>query len=233
MEYFKKYVSNTIAGSSNQAVHFTENENKEYKSRAYYKVNKKGRYGYSFLFSNIIDSIFVAPAHRNLICSSWKICKMRVGVCDGCNMEYAVEPEKMFNVTFNGKYEKCVMPGEFFCTDEIELDCSDKQYICIEITFKGKMIPYHHEILVPVFREQNSKWVSSKIIPAVNMIGCKRYVRLKIGYLGDSITQGIGTKENSYKHWNAILSEKLGEDYAYWNLGIGCASSADAASDGA
>ena len=31
--------------------------------------------------------------------------------------------------------------------------------------------------------------------------------------IGDSITQGIGTKLNSYLHWNAILSEKLGEEY--------------------
>lgn len=31
------------------------------------------------------------------------------------------------------------------------------------------------------------------------MIGCDRKVSAKIAYFGDSITQGIGTKENSYR----------------------------------
>ena len=70
-------------------------------------------------------------------------------------------------------------------------------------------------------------------MPFAGMVGCDRKVKNKIAYLGDSITQGIGTKPNSYLHWNALLSEKIGEEYSYWNLGIGYGRANDAASDGA
>lgn len=65
------------------------------------------------------------------------------------------------------------------------------------------------------------------------MIGCDRKTSGRIAYLGDSITQGIGTTPNSYLHWNAVFSEKLGSDYSYWNLGIGYGRANDATSDGA
>lgn len=65
------------------------------------------------------------------------------------------------------------------------------------------------------------------------MVGCDRSVCGRVAYLGDSITQGIGTAANSYLHWNALLSERLGDRYAFWNLGIGYGRASDAASDGA
>ena len=65
------------------------------------------------------------------------------------------------------------------------------------------------------------------------MIGCDRPVKTRIGYLGDSITQGIGPAWNSYLHWNALLSQKLGSHYAHWNLGLGYARADDMASGGA
>jgi len=38
---------------------------------------------------------------------------------------------------------------------------------------------------------------------------------------------------NSYTHWNAVLSEKIGGEYSFWNVGIGFARASDTASDGA
>jgi hypothetical protein len=35
---------------------------------------------------------------------------------------------------------------------------------------------------------------------------------------GDSITQGCGTTPNKYSHWNAFLSEMIGEEYSFWNF---------------
>lgn len=65
------------------------------------------------------------------------------------------------------------------------------------------------------------------------MVGCDRQVKGRIVYLGDSITQGIGTSMNSYTHWNAILAEKIGGEYSHWNLGLGFGRANDIASDGA
>ena len=125
------------------------------------------------------------------------------------------------------------MPGEFFVSDPIECVYKKDEYLCLEITFSGEMIPYHEESLILAFVKDNGEWKHSKFMPFAGMIGCDRKVKGKIAYLGDSITQGIGTKPNSYLHWNAILSEKIGSDYSYWNLGIGYGRASDAASDGA
>ena len=87
--------------------------------------------------------------------------------------------------------------------------------------------------MLPVFIKENGVFKYSKHMPFAGMIGIDREPRARVCYLGDSITQGIGVAKNSYKHWSALLSEKLGCDYAYWNLGIGYGRASDAASDGA
>lgn len=125
------------------------------------------------------------------------------------------------------------MPGEFFTSDAMELEAKKDSYLCLEIEFCGSMIPYHEESILPVFEKDNGKWIPSKRVPFPGMIGCNRNVRARIGFLGDSITQGIGTAVNSYLHWNARVAEAIGPDYSYWNLGIGFGRAADAASDGA
>jgi len=65
------------------------------------------------------------------------------------------------------------------------------------------------------------------------MVGCDRPVELRIGFIGDSITQGIGTPKNSYEHYAAVIADILGERYSYWDIGLGYGRGHDAASDGA
>ena len=125
------------------------------------------------------------------------------------------------------------MPGEFFSSDPIALDFAKDEYLCLEMTFSGKMIPYHEDTMLPVFIKGEDGWTYSKHMPFAGMIGCDRPVKARIAYLGDSITQGIGAPINSYLHWNAVFSEKLDNGYAFWNLGLGFGRANDAASDGA
>ena len=243
MKYFDEFNSNTYAGSGNQ-FYFNTNENEKYTGRVLYKISAGGKYNYSLLFSNIIDSTFAdgSISHKNLICENWFIHSARIGRCAGINAsenisELVMDDEiRVFDfkpISFNGQKSKEVMPGEFFASDPMECIYEKGEYLCLEITFSGKMVPYHEESLLPVFVKKNGEWKYSKFMPFAGMIGCDRNVKGKIAYLGDSITQGIGTKPNSYLHWNAILSEKIGSDYSYWNLGIGYGRASDAASDGA
>lgn len=136
-------------------------------------------------------------------------------------------------LTFQGSKTKEVMPGEFFTSDPVLLAPKAGTYLCLELSFQGSMIPYLEERLIPAFLKKGDKWVQSQYMPFAGMVGCDREVKRKIGYLGDSITQGIGTEINSYAHWNAKVSEKLGSDYAYWNLGLGYGRANDMASDSA
>ena len=94
-------------------------------------------------------------------------------------------------------------------------------------------MPYHEESLLPIFKKTEAGWRYDRKMPLPGMIGCNRQVAARIGYIGDSITQGIGTPHNAYTHWNALLSRKLGSRYAFWNLGIGYARADDMASLGA
>lgn len=227
MKYFKEFVSNTYAGSGNQ-MHFTTND--EIKTgRIFYKISVGGIFNYSLVFSNIIDSTYAdgEVSHANLICDSWHIYEMKIGRCKD------FEPSDFTSLTFEGQTEKDVMPGEFYYSDPVEMEFMKDEYLCLEVIYSGNMIPYHEEAIIPSFVKDHDEWIESKYVPFASMVGCDRKVNGKIAYLGDSITQGIGTEVNSYKHWNALLSEKLGTEYSYWNLGIGYGRASDAASDGA
>ncbi len=245
LDFFNTYTSNTVAGGGNQHIFYPE-QGKIHTGRVFYKIFCAGEFSYSLLFSNIIDSTFANGdlCHKNIVCPSWKIEKARVARCnDDLFVEDFTDPtvathinERAFDftdLTFDGKAAKMVAPGEFFCCDPVTLSFDEGDYLCLELTFSGTAIPYHHESVLPVFVKQDDNWVYSTEMPIAGMVGCERPVKARIAYIGDSITQGIGPQYNSYAHWNALLSEKLGNDYAYWNLGLGFARANDMASEGA
>lgn len=247
MLYFERFSSNTVAGSGNQ--HWFSMPCGEVRvGRVFYKIAVGGAYAYSLLFSNIIDSTFAKgdESHKNLLCAPWHIHAARIGRCrsipekpldrltmgdEGAAADLAVGSWQ--TVTFNGQPEKTVMPGEFFTTDPLSFCFETGEYLCLELAFSGRVLPYHHETLLPVYRQTADGWRYDVHMPLPGMVGCDRSARKKIAFLGDSITQGIGTPPNSYAHWTARIAEKLGSAYACWNLGLGYARAGDAASDGA
>ena len=234
MEYFEHFHSNTLAGSGNQ--HFFRSDDKEKVTRCccLYKVFAGGTFPYAFLFSNTIDSTFSdgSVSHKNLVLDSWVIEEMYVGVTDFCDENSVEYPSVMRPVLFGGKKRRVVNPGELFASDPVELAAKAGQYLCLEILFSGEKIPYHEESIIPSFLWEDGAWRPSKRHPFASMVGAARPVKKKIAFLGDSITQGIGTPVNSYAHWNAVLAEGLGQENAYWNLGLGFGRADDAASDG-
>ncbi len=231
--YFQKMVSNTLAGSSSQTMFKPENANQEYIGRVFYKIFAGGEYNYSFLFSGSTDSSFplanVTPADYYI--TDWEITFARVGKCKSCTMESFEEITDFKPLTFDG--QKCfkVITPTLFCSDEIKLNFEKDDYLCLEIGYKGKEIPHHYENTIPAFVKTNEGWTACHQAVFACMIGCDRKVEKRIAYLGDSITQGLGAGYNEYKHWNAVLSEKLGDKYAYWNLGIGYGRANDCAKD--
>ncbi len=248
MKYFDIVTSNTYAGSGNQ-LYFNMPEKEVRTGRVFYKISVGGTYNYSILFSNVLDSTYGdgSVGHANMICDNWTIHAAKIGrgiirnagkdvadlfMEDG-NEASDVLVSDFCELSFAGQKQKEVMPGEFFSADPISFSFEKDEYLCLEIMFSGSMIPYHEETLLPVFLKDGEGWKYANQMPFAGMIGCDRPVKGRIAYLGDSITQGIGTKQNSYLHWNAVLSEKLGSEYSYWNLGLGCGRASDAASDGA
>ena len=234
MDYFKRFYSHTLAGSGSQFFFRNEDETLITRGCCFYKIFEGGEFPYSFLFSNTIDSTYSSgsKSHKNLVVDSWVIEEMLVGVTAFCDKNSFERPTDMKQVLFSGQKCKVVNPGELFCSDDVVLNGKCGEYICLEIAFSGKMIPYHDESIIPTFVLENGEWVPSKKHPFPSMIGSELQAKKKIAFLGDSITQGIGTPVNSYAHWNAVLSEGLGREYSYWNLGLGFGRADDAASDG-
>ena len=72
MSFFKKYVSNTYAGSANQHI-FAMNEKEVRTSRAFYKISVGGEYKYSLLYSSITDGSFQRIGKPNTVCDEWSI----------------------------------------------------------------------------------------------------------------------------------------------------------------
>lgn len=235
MRYFETYTSNTLAAAANQHFFINEDADKEYTSRVFYKVFAGGKYNYSFLFTNIIDSTFSngSVSHMNLICDEWEIVSASVAIVDACDDKTMPPIDGFAPLTFGDKASKTVAPGEFFASDPIELSPEKGQFFCLEITFKGGMIPYHEESIIPIFALEDGEWKYCRKMPLACMVGCDRAVKKRIGFIGDSITQGIGTPRNSYEHYAAVVADLLGEEYSYWDIGIGYGRGNDAATDSA
>ncbi|MBQ8552524.1 MAG: SGNH/GDSL hydrolase family protein [Clostridia bacterium] len=231
MEFFKNYVSNTLAGSASQSHFDTDGV---MTGRVYYKLFCGGDYEYSLLFSNITDSTFSDGSRSvcNDLGGSWEIVDARVGICTSCGMNDPQEPKQFIRLTFSGVNNKHVVPGELFASDPVMFEAAEGEYLCIELTFTGDRVVCHPELQVAAFISENGKWIPSQKLPVPSMVGCRRAVKRRIGFLGDSITQGIGSTNNSYLHWNARVADMLGQENAYHNLGIGYARCADAATDG-
>ncbi len=233
MEYFNKYCSNTIAGSSNQSFFISDDEIKV--GRVVYKPFNFGKFNYSFLFSNIIDSTYAdgSFSHKNLILDSWQIVSLKATAAI-LFPDNKIKGKGAFTpILFSGAPSKIVAPGEFFSSDPIELEVKEDEYLLLEIEFKGKQIPFHPELIIPTYLKQGDEWISSLEMPVPGMIGIEKEVKKKIAFLGDSITQGIGTPINSYEHYASVAANIIGTNCSYWNLGIGYARAEDISTDGA
>ncbi len=237
MDFFKKYTCNTIGAGGNQLLFGAA---QPVTGRVFYKISHGGAFDYAFAFANKVDSTYSdgSLCHCNVPGGSWTIHSAQVGKCAALDWHgEAVCPEvELVDVkplTFAGAAGKTVQPEEEFCTDEVAMRFKAGEYLCLEMTVSGEGLPYHEESILPVFRAEGEDWAHDKRLPLPSMVGCTREAKLRVGFWGDSITQGIGTQHNAYAHWNAHVMQALGEEYACWNLGIGFGRAADAASDGA
>lgn len=182
-----------------------------------------------------MDSTFGdgSGSYANQVIGSWKIHACRVGLSAEADMNEAKEPRAFFDVTFDGRRQKTVLPGEQFHTDPVLLSAKAGEYLCVEMSFSGKELPCHLESWLPGFLKTDSGWEYTTKVPFASMVGCDRGVKKRLVFLGDSITQGIGTPRNSYRHVAALIAEKLGADTAVWDIALGFGRAHDAASDGA
>lgn len=232
MQFFDKYFSNTVAATNNQK--FFLSDGQTHVCRTCVPLSAGGTYGYAFLFANMVASTFNdgSESRCNRLTDEWEIRSFRVGVCPE-----GWDPAKVYTgalsaVTFDGKENRLVHPGEIFASDPIALSACAGQLLCMEIAFCGKEIPYLCETLSSSFEEKNGAWVPCDLLPHPVLIGCDRPVKNRVVFLGDSITEGIGTPKDSYAGYAAVTARLCGDTNGYWDIGLGYGRGADAASEG-
>ncbi len=241
MTYFKQFSSNTIGAGANQSF-FEMKEGEVRTGLAFFKIAASGKFAYSLLFSDVIDSTYAdgSKSRANMTLGGWTIHSLKVGRCR--SFPYSeikkANPDKIplegvVTLSFNGKECVKIAEGESCSSDPAMLYFEKGDYIAVEITYLGKKVPHHPESMLPLYNKTEYGYEYSTDMPLPLMIGCDREVKGRIGYLGDSITQGIGAGYNTYLHWCARLADMIGDEYSHYNLGIGYARAADAASDGA
>lgn len=244
LNYFKKFSSNTIGAGANQTFFCPQNDEVR-TGLAFFRISAGGRYCYSLLFSDIIDSTFAdgSVSVANMRCGGYTIHSLKVGRCSATLGETVDELKSLcvddlpithlVSLKFGGEESKTIGEGECCFTDPADLYFDKGEYIAVLICYSGKRIPCHSESMLPLYNKTKSGWEYSVDMPLPLMIGCDRRVKGRIGYLGDSITQGIGAGYNTYKHWCARIADMIGTEYSHYNLGIGYSRAADAAADGA
>lgn len=234
MTFFDGFTACTAAGSGNQNWIKSEDVRKEQLCRVYYKLSRDTAVC-SLLYSNTLDSTYSdgSHSHANLMLDEWTIHALRAGMVHDCGEENCAEPETFTEITFDGQPSKRVMPGELFASDAFRFPARKGDYLCVEMRYSGAQIPCHIESLLPAFRRESGKWLRCAEVPFPSMVGAARGSETRLGFLGDSITQGIGTDVNSYAHAAAHVQDALGSSCAVWNLGLGFGRAHDAALDGA
>lgn len=226
---FEGYASATLAGCANQHYCKRDNPDEQTTMRAYIRLNHSKADTYRLWFSNALDSTYghVETPMCNVMCDTWAILSLSAAVVPDCK----TDAEPNVRITINGNPSHSVQPGSLFATDPFQLQNAGGKYLLLEMTFSGPVIPMHPETLIPVFRKTSSGWKEDVSMPLPIRTEALKKVRKHIAFVGDSITQGIGTGD-AYSHYGAVLAKELGSTCSYWNLGIGYARASDLATDG-
>lgn len=226
-DFFARFSSDTTAGSANQRLCFLP-EYETRTGRVWYKLRSGGE-NYALLFSNIIDSTFAdgSESRANMTGEPWEILKVTLGICEGPKKT----PEKTAAVTFGGCERRFVMGKDTFCSDPVYIGAKKGDWLCYEITFRGKTFPQQYERAISSSVVTDGEERDGQSFPFPLTVANDRRTLRRIAFIGDSITQGLGTPTDAYMHYVGQIADRLPDPYSVWDLGIGYARGYDAATD--
>lgn len=215
--------------------------------RTYVKVREQGNLTLKFWHNNSIDSTWDQGqvTRASEAGGAWTIeaCYVADG---GVTPNGEVVQGSSVQVTFEGKTAKDVSAGEEFCSDEVSLHLPEHHYLAftwtISVKSDGRVFPYNVEgMLVSGYdgagnlaHEESSKGftISENRLVFPSYLGYQKKVDKQVVFLGDSITQGVRTKQDGYEYWVARIAEAWGSRVGVWNIGSGWGRAYDAATNG-
>lgn len=228
---FEIYQSNSITPSScNYALKSADGKFAQQTFRGVYKIQEFGELEYKFYFSNNVDSTFSNGSHsyRDMPTESYKIISASVGTSKISQGHGKVTNFK--TLTFDGKTERDVAAGETFWSDAVTLNVADGAYLIFEWTVEYTVIAATNSENASclLYDYSSGRLAPAQSAPMPALIGAKRENALRVGFIGDSITMGIGTGAGKHLFWAAKIAEKAGTEISFWNLGVGFARANDA-----
>lgn len=225
---FGKYVSNTFISTGNNNI-VAEADSVTY--RAYFPVEEYGDLEYRFYFSNTVDSTYDdgEDAYAGLTGGNYVI--ESAFIADGgTSIEDEITDYQA--VTFGGAEQKSVTSGEKYWSDPVNFNVEEGHFLVWEWTLTGENIPaisMSNLTKVGADYGDGKGLVYCDQVPMPQLIGANREVKYRIAAIGDSITQGCQTEAMAYEFWSSRISQKLGDDYGFWNCGLGWSRTSDAA----
>ncbi|MBE6876114.1 MAG: SGNH/GDSL hydrolase family protein [Ruminococcus sp.] len=224
---FDGYVSNTVISTGNN---YMTDAKGGVTFRTYFPVEEAGELEYRFYFSNTVDSTWERGrySYAGKSGGNYQILNAHVWTASSPDTDDDSEPVE---ITFDGNPEKSVSPDEIFRSDAVKLDVPEGKYLVWEWTLDGVDIPCIRmtELAYSYILKDDGALEYNMDVPCPQFIGTNRNVKKKIACFGDSITQGAETTAYEQNFWVSELSERLGSEYAVWNIGCGYARASDAA----
>jgi lysophospholipase L1-like esterase len=215
--------------------------------RSYAKPRVAGAFNWRFWVGNATDSTYGSgPLAPNQPGGSWRIEAAFVGD-GGPAPSGALVAGTEVAVTFGGAASRDVAPGERFWSDPVALDLPAGHLLAFTWAVSGAAAgpgpAYAHSSFTTSYYNGSSDlagqeaatgfFASHDTLVAPHLFAYDRPITRRLCFLGDSITQGVGSSADSYAFWVAKIADGLSADIGIWNLGSGYARAADAASDGA
>lgn len=155
-------------------------------------------------------------------------------------------------VTFEGKLSRIVHPDEQVTSDICNIESARSRFItfrwCLRAGDAGAIVPATpNSQALCAFAPGDATYAGPEAFTDArtlegedeNMCALPDLFEAEgaalstMAFIGDSITQGVGTRIGYYESWAARIAAALADRYATLNLGLGYAQIADAACDGA
>lgn len=226
---FKRYQSNSITPSGNNYVLKSENGQSVTETfRGVFHVQEYGELEYKFYFSNNVDSTYSngSYSYRNMPTESYKVISAKIGIVGNyLGLGNATDQKEM---TFDGSKTREVASGETYWSDAVMFNVPEGKFLSFEWTVEYTLIPATlSENTIALLNYSSGKFAATTAAPMPDLIGCKRENSLRVAFIGDSITMGVGAGAKDHKFWVAQVADGLGTDISFWNLGLGYARAND------
>lgn len=191
-------------------------------------------------FSNTVDTTWDdgAVSYANMPGGEFEIVSAALASGDG-----------FAPVTFGGMGSRSIAPREVIVSDACDAQESDG-YIefrwCLRAGERGAIIPAtpDSQALCSFAEGEHTTGGAAEFTDALtlepqnlcalpDLFEAEGAPLPRMVFIGDSITQGCGTRVDMYESWAARIAKALADRYASLNIGLGYAQIKDAASDGA